>query len=362
MSRQNRRTRFCILWSLVFYSAFIGCTEKKETGSVSVQWENGKAVALIVPQKLLSSVSKDPVNDLLHVHLSTSDRRIIGDYIVEEDKVIFKPVIAFTRGLKYHVFIGDQLIDEIRIPVDDSIKAPEVVAIYPALDTVPENLLKFYISFSKPMQAGDVLQHIHLIKNSTDTMTAVFLDLELWNSEKTLLTLWLDPGRIKRDLQPNKALGNPLEKGSYYQLAISKTWQDAEGILLKQNFAKRFFTGPRDNISPDQDRWTIDVPASETKEQLKINFNEPLDHVLAESSIFITDVNNNGLKGKIRVNDEATILYFLPDIEWKPAKYKLKIESRLEDLAGNNLERLFDNDLTQQQIAKKDHIREFEIR
>ena len=40
-----------------------------------------------------------------------------------------------------------------------------------------------------------------------------FLDLqpELWNAEGTVLTLWLDPGRIKRDLIPNKELGIPLK-------------------------------------------------------------------------------------------------------------------------------------------------------
>ena len=130
-------------------------------------------------------------------------------------RVIFKPMIAFTRGLKYKVYVRNELIDEIA-DTDLLIQstAPEVVAVYPALDTLPENLLKFYIRFSKPMQEGDELQHIHLIKDGRDTMSSVFLDLELWNNERTMLTLWLDPGRIKRELQPNKLLGPPLNKGS----------------------------------------------------------------------------------------------------------------------------------------------------
>jgi len=362
MSKRNRVTRFCMLWSLVFYFTFMGCSGKNDTGSLSVQWKDGKAVALIVPQKFLSSVPQDSIPEMLHINLATSDHRMIGEYVIHDDKVVFKPVIAFTRGLTYDVFVRDQLIGEIRIPVDHSIAPPEVVAIYPALDTVPENLLKFYISFSKPMQEGNVLQHIHLIKDSRDTMTSVFLDLELWNNERTMLTLWLNPGRIKRDLQPNKLLGAPLEKGSHYQLAISKYWQDAEGILLKQNVTRKFFTGPRDSISPDEDLWTIEVPNPGTKEQLKINFNEPLDHVLAENTILITDANNNEVKGKLSINDDGTILHFLPDIEWKRSIYNLQIESRLEDLAGNNLDRLFDNDLTHKRFPEKDHKRQFEIR
>ena len=37
-------------------------------------------------------------------------------------------------------------------------------------------------------------------------MKSIFLELEneLWNPEHTQLTLWLDPGRIKRDLIPNQ--------------------------------------------------------------------------------------------------------------------------------------------------------------
>ena len=36
---------------------------------------------------------------------------------------------------------------------------------------------------------------------------------------------------------------------------------------------------------------------------------------------------------------------------WKAGRYRLKIESRLEDLAGNNLNRPFDRDITRKNIA-----------
>jgi len=260
------------------------------------------------------------------------------------------------------LYVRNEFVDEIEIQAANT-TAPEIVTVYPLSDTLPENLLKFYILFSKPMQEGDELKHIHLIKDGRDTLSFVFLDLELWNNERTMLTLWLDPGRIKRELQPNKLLGPPLIKGSYYQLLIAKDWQDAEGILLKENRVKNFFTSARDSMSPDEKKWTINIPKAGTKEQLEIKFNEPLDHVLAERTISVADANRNEIKGKLKVNDHGDIVYFSPDSEWKKGDHSLQIESRLEDLAGNNLDRLFDVDLDQKRESlKKIHERQFEIR
>ena len=358
----NRKTGFWIRWSLVFYFLSAGCTEKKDPDSVSIQWEGDKAVAIIVPQIFFSSVPKDSVKELLQIRLANADQPVIGDYSFKDDEVIFKPIIAFTRGLKYQLYVRNEFVDEIEIQAANT-KAPNIVAVYPVLDTLPENLLKFYILFSKSMQGGEELKHIHLIKDGRDTLPAAFLDLELWNNERTMLTLWLDPGRIKRELQPNKLLGPPLIKGSFYQLFIDKDWQDAEGILLKENLVKDFFTSSRDSVSPDEKKWTINSPRAGTKEQLVIKFNEPLDHVLAERTISVTDANGNEVKGKLNVNDHGDTLYFLPDSEWKRGDHALQIESRLEDLAGNNLDRLFDVDLDQKnEPAKNIHKRQFETR
>ena len=363
ISNNYRKTRFFIGWSLVFYFLFAGCSEKKDPASVSIQWEGEKAVGIVVPETLLPSVSRDSLSELLQIRLSNSHLPVIGEYIFNDNEILFKPIIALTRGLRYNVFVRNKLVGELEIPNRGTRTAPEIVTVYPAGDTLPENLLKFYIVFSKPMQEGDVLQHIHLIKEGHDTLSSVFLDMELWNKERSIMTLWLDPGRIKRDLQPNQLLGAPLTAGSKYQLVIDKNWQDAEGILLKENFTKNFFAGPHDSISPDENKWAIDAPEAGTKGQLTISFHESLDHLLAENVMAITDINGSEIKGKFSVNDSATVVYFTPAIEWSKGNYTLQVESRLEDLAGNNLDRLFDADLTQkQQTSKKVHKRTFVIK
>lgn len=68
----------------------------------------------------------------------------------------------------------------------------------------------------------------------------------------------------------------------------------------------------------------------------------------------VVDANGAYVKGNFEVNSNGTVVDFIPAIAWKPSNYTLEAEARLEDLAGNNLNHLFDVDLTQKQHQPKD--------
>jgi hypothetical protein len=327
----------------------IGCFEKTENKTVSIEWEGRQAKGLIIPLKLLPGVSHDSIGQLVHIYLKNNATPVLGDYQLVEDAVIFRPVIAFTRGLRYEVRVNNNLLREIVIPLDETVVAPEVIAIYPTSDTVPQNLLKVYIVFSKPMQEGQSLNNILLIKNQQDTIPSVFLDLqpELWNKERTILTLWLDPGRIKRDLQPNKAMGAPLEEGSNYQILVSRSWRDTDGLSLSKDFHNDFVVGKRDETSPVVENWTMKIPKAGSNQPLTINMGGPLDYILLKNAVRVIDNNGNIVQGNLETLAKETILHFTPSVAWSAGDYTMEVESRLEDLAGNNLNRLFDKDLSQ---------------
>ena len=103
------------------------------------------------------------------------------------------------------------------------------------------------------MSEGQSQKHIFLLNHNNDTIKDVFLDLqpELWDEDRTVLTMWLDPGRIKRDLIPNLQKGNPLKKGQQYTLAVAGEWKDEEGLPLKASYTRKFFVGERDSTGPD---------------------------------------------------------------------------------------------------------------
>ncbi len=70
-------------------------------------------------------------------------------------------------------------------------------------------------------------------------------------------------------------------------------------------------------------------------------------YLLLKNAVSITNSNGTIINGTFETGSKETILSFIPDELWKPAEYSINIEARLEDLAGNNLNRLFDKDLTQ---------------
>jgi hypothetical protein len=212
------------------------------------------------------------------------------------------------------------------------------------------------------MQEGHALEYVSLVEGD-DTLRGVFLDLkpELWNLDGTLLTLWLDPGRIKRHLQPNQKFGAPLQKGKSYKLVVSKAWKGRNGKPLENNFEKHFVTTLRDSLSPDLEKWKLDLPTPGSRQPLRVDFHEALDYWLLQETIEIRDQHGNLFAGNFKMEGDYSFFTFEPDAPWKRETYTLECESRLEDLAGNNLNRPFDRDITLQpgQDTVAVHVRKF---
>ena len=341
----------CPFWILAASILIQSCSGQKEKSTtLDILWEDERATGLIVPSTYLTKISSDSIPSLLDVYLSGMESRtaILGDYQQSDDGVIFKPLIPFTPGLTYEISVVGEIIGKIQIPHSDHNNPPELAGIYPSQDTVPENLLKFYIRFSRPMREGQALRYITLLKNGVDTVHGTFLDLqpELWNKDYTMLTLWLDPGRIKRDLQPNQRLGVPLGRAATYTLIVRSGWPDTRGAAIPGQFRKEFFVSVRDSISPDIKSWALKTPKQNTTDPLVILLNESLDGVLLSDALQVTYSDGTLLKGQLQLKKEESVVELTPESPWRKGSYTLEIEGRLEDLAGNNLNRLFDRDIT----------------
>jgi hypothetical protein len=336
-----------ILFSLTL---FVGCAQRRETSKagLSIRWKNGQATGLSIPLSLLKTISRDEISESVKVQLAKPGTKtaIWGDYKISKDTLVFEPLIPFTGGLRYEVVFEKKVLADIEIPTSTDI--PVLSGIYPSQDTLPENLLKLYFVFSRPMVEGHSLQYISLLNQQGDTLPRTFLNLqpELWNAEKTILTLWLDPGRIKRDLQPNKLLGTPLRQGERYKLVVSNQWPDDRGTTLNQNYTKNFVVTTRDNTSPSTNHWQLKTPQKGTLQPLEVSLKETLDYILLQNAVQVADRQGQPIEGSIQLSDEERKWKFIPLKPWLIGQYTLQIEARLEDPAGNNLNRLFDRDIT----------------
>jgi len=62
----------------------------------------------------------------------------------------------------------------------------------------------------------------------------------------------------------------------------------------------------------------------------------------------VRNAKNTSITGSIQTRNEERIWQFTPNEPWTKGRYVLQIETRLEDLAGNNINRPFDRDLKSQ--------------
>lgn len=341
--------RLYATYSLIFFvSGLLPACQSSENAEIAIRWENKRAVGISIPKQFTQTIPTDSLDQLLSVRLADQNATILGNYKRIGDDIIFESLIPFTRGLRYVLWLKNKRLSEITIPGLASGDNPALLAIYPSGDSLPDNLLKIYLRFSRPMREGQSQKYVSLVKNEIDTLSGVFLDLqpELWNADRTVLTLWLDPGRIKRDLQPNKRLGVPLQMGSRYQLVVSADWPDQQGATLAKTTSKTFSTVQRDSLSAIPARWTINPPQVGSVQPLEVAFGEALDYSLLTETLHLINEDGKAVSGKWQLADNEKRAFFTPSETWKADQYRVRIESRLEDLAGNNLNRPFDRDIT----------------
>lgn len=347
-----KTTKFILV---VFCFLFVYGCKSDSKSKVEVNYDLGKAINVSYPSEMILGKVKIFLK-------SNSETPVLGDLKKIGNRTVFEPIIPFNSGSTYVIFQNQKPVIEFNIKEKINVKSPELIAIFPSSDTVPENLLKMYFQFSKPMQeVGNALDYITITDNTTGKEVDVFLELnsELWNKEHTLLTLWLDPGRIKTDLIPNKTLGLPILKNHNYTLTIDKNWKDADGIVLKQMYTKTFTVTNRDSENPKVASWKLEV----SPKTLTIYFNESLDEILTKEVFSIKNKNDVYVSGHFEILEDASVLKFYPKKPFENGKYNIIVESKLEDLAGNNLNHPFDTNLieTNSEVKTEFKTRSFRV-
>lgn len=282
---------------------------------------------------------------------------IFGRYQVLEGGLRFIPHFPFERGLSYRAIfdprpLGRPELSEVLTHEFSLSKVPsglptEVQHIFPSNECLPENLLRFYVSFSNSMQRGRVEAEIALLGSDGEPApdTLYRAPVELWDRSMRYLTILIDPGRLKREVGPNRELGPPLRAGQVYTLAVGAGMLDLDGRQLRKTFHKRFHvTGAvRENLAVEQ--WKIVPPVTNSCQPLALMFPRPLDWALLSHTITITSKDEHSIDGQIVIDQGERRWSLTPTSPWAAGSYQVRVAASLEDVCGNSVIAAFERPL-----------------
>jgi hypothetical protein len=280
---------------------------------------------------------------------------VAGRYAVAES-VRFTPLFPLDAGREYEVVFDPSRLPPrttvaampsaravVALPAVARVPSTTVDAVYPSGEEIPENLLRMYVHFSAPMGQQGGLDHVVLLDQAGHEIADAVLplDAELWNADRTRYTVIFDPGRVKREILPNRRMGRPLHAGQMITLVVKADWLDANAAPLKAEFRRAYRVVAADERPLDPATWRVTAPPAGTRESLAVTFPEPLDRGLLERAL---GVESYGVRvaGELNIGDGEMRWMFTPRDPWQAGAYALAILPILEDLAGNRIGRAFE--------------------
>lgn len=345
------------------------------TGAIEITGLSRRQLDLLVLETSALESSVEPAPDTWHhwltIHtleqgdLAAARRKpaVLGTYRLRDRSLLFSPRFPWVAGQPYLVVWRppgaapdkNPLETVLSLPMPDAPSTATVLEVFPSSTMVPENLLKVYVQFSAPMSRGVARHHLRLWRDDGKEVEAPFVapEHELWNPTSDRLTLFFDPGRLKRGVAPNQAMGAPLEVGRSYRLEVDAHWPDATGRPLRASFQQAWTVVAADRVSPRPFTWRVETP-KEPLAPLSVHFKEPLDWALLQHAITVHDAAGKTLDGDVSIDRHEQRWQFVPRVAWRNGSFYLRVQRILEDLAGNRPHRLFDEPLAEDVSPPRD--------
>ena len=240
---------------------------------------------------------------LFRVAVSDTAPGMLGTYSVTDSELRFTPQFELDPGRPYVVRFdpsqlpgadagaGAPIVATVTVPATHVVPSTTVARVYPSGDVVPENLLRMYIEFSGPMGRPSGIPHMKLLGSDGREIEGAFLplDYEFWDPAHTRFTAFLDPGRVKSGILPNKQMGRALDAGRTVTLVVSREWRDEHGLPLKDDYRRIFQVAAPAAKALDPASWRIGPPsAAGNRNALVVTFPRPLDHGLLMRTLGVT--------------------------------------------------------------------------
>lgn len=286
-----------------------------------------------------------------------------GRYLLQGNGVRFTPHFPFQERLHYRVSfdprplgcpgLAEVVTLDFSQPTEPSGLPVEVEHIFPSADELPENLLRFYVCFSQPMQRGRVGHEVVLLgPDGQPVLDALYrAPVELWDKGMRCLTVLLDPGRLKRGVGPNRELGPPLVAGKAYTLAIGVGMAGSSGHRLSGTVYKRFSVMKPVREPITESGWEVVPPVAGTYTPFFLRFARSLDWALLRQAVTVTTTCGQVVDGHVEIGMSERELAFRPTTPWTAKPHQISIAAELEDVCGNRFVAAFDRSLRNRKEA-----------
>lgn len=278
-----------------------------------------------------------------------------GRHHLLSDAVMFVPHLPFQAGVRYRITFTPPrdpafarcgpLSQETGVPVATN-PPPRVTDVHPSNDTLPENVLRFYVTFSQAMRRGDARDGVVVLGPDGHPIADVLYrsPAELWSRDMRRLTVLMDPGRLKRQVGPHRQLGPPLRAGLDYTLAISGM-HDHGGRRLAAPHRQHFRAADAVRARITFSQWVIRSPSAGTTEPVVLAFPGPLDWAMLTHAIVVHRADGHVVDGRPLVHRDGTGWQLVPAQPWTPGDHHVRVDPLLEDVCGNDVLGAFDRDL-----------------
>ncbi len=212
---------------------------------------------------------------------------------------------------------------------------PRIVGFAPSQAVIPANTLRMYLHFSEPMARNQLLESVRLLRSDGSEVESSFLNLEteLWDGDQRRATMLLDPGRIKQGVGPNTSDGAPLQIGESYRLIVSDQMKSAKGIALDAPVSLTFRVGPPERRAIDPGDWKILAPRAGTLAPVSVAFDRIIDDGAVLRLLTMETPDGTHIRGEVQTDGGGWSL--TPSTPWAPGRYRLVVDSELEDISGN---------------------------
>lgn len=289
---------------------------------------------------------------------------VLGSFRIRSGSLLFEPRFPFVAGLLYTACFDPRALDR-ELPaflqrfraasspawltfsptLSHPGSVPRVTEVWPAGDSVPANLLRFYVHFSEPMSVRDVASHVFLVDERGEALEEPFVDIPngLWDARSTRLTLIVHPGRTKRGIGPHELLGPVLRAGEPVRLMVDGALRSANGRAMGEDYERVFRVTAADRSVPDPQQWRVSAPSTAV-DPVVIHFDEALDAAQLAHFATVLDAGGEPVAGSASGAADGRSWSFRSADGWGAGLYRIAARRSIEDLAGNTPDRLFDVD------------------